>query len=88
MTQSHESLRDNYEVTGKELDVLVEEALKIPGVLGSRMTGGGFGGCTVSLMKREVVEMFTIEVGKNYTERTGYYADFYNVEVGDGARAL
>ena len=88
MTESHNSLRDNYEVTGKELDVLVEEALKVPCVLGSRMTGGGFGGCTVSLMKREVVETFIIEVGKNYTERTGYYADFYNVEVGDGARAL
>lgn len=88
MTESHRSLKDNYEVTGKELDVLVEEALKVPGVLGSRMTGGGFGGCTVSLMKREAVEMFIIEVGKNYTERTGYYADFYNVEVGDGARAL
>ncbi len=88
MTKSHQSLRDNYEVSGKELDVLVEEALKVPGVYGSRMTGGGFGGCTVSLMKREVVEMFTIEVGKNYTERTGYYADFYNVEIGDGARAL
>lgn len=88
MIESHRSLRDNYEVTGKELDVLVEEALKVPGVLGSRMTGGGFGGCTVSLMKREAIEMFTIEVGKNYTERTGYYADFYNVEIGDGARAL
>ena len=88
MTESHNSLRDNYEVSGKELDVLVEEALKVPGVLGSRMTGGGFGGCTVSLMRREALEMFTIEVGKNYTERTGYYADFYNVEVGDGARAL
>ena len=88
MVESHNSLRDKYEVTGRELDVLVEEALKIPGVLGSRMTGGGFGGCTISLMKKEVVEMFTIEVGKNYTERTGYYADFYNVEVGDGARAL
>lgn len=88
MVESHRSLRDNYEVTGKELDVLVEEALKVSGVLGSRMTGGGFGGCTISLMKKEAVEMFTIEVGKNYTERTGYYADFYNVEVGDGARAL
>lgn len=88
MIESHRSLRDNYEVTGKELDVLVEEALKVPGVLGSRMTGGGFGGCTVSLMKREAIEMFIIEVGKNYTERTGYYADFYNVEIGDGARAL
>lgn len=88
MIESHYSLRDNYEVTGKELDVLVEEALKIPGVLGSRMTGGGFGGCTITIMKKEAVEMFTIEVGKNYTERTGYYADFYKVEIGDGARAL
>lgn len=88
MVQSHESLRDNYEVTGKELDVLVEEALMIPGVIGSRMTGGGFGGCTISLMKKEAVEMFAIEVGKNYTERTGYYADFYNAEVGDGARTI
>ena len=88
MIESHRSLRDNYEVTGKELDVLVEEALKIPGVMGSRMTGGGFGGCTITLLKREAIETFIIEVGKNYTERTGYYADFYNVEVGDGARAL
>ncbi|MGN0334791.1 MAG: galactokinase [Lachnospiraceae bacterium] len=88
MIESHRSLRDNYEVTGKELDTLVEEALKIPGVIGARMTGGGFGGCTVSLMKKEAVEMFTIEVGKNYTERTGYYADFYLAEIGDGARTL
>ena len=88
MIESHRSLRDNYEVTGKELDVLVEEALKVPGVMGSRMTGGGFGGCTITLLKRDAIEMFIIEVGKNYTERTGYYADFYNVEVGNGARAL
>lgn len=88
MVESHRSLKENYEVTGKELDTLVEEAMKVPGVLGSRMTGGGFGGCTVTLMKREAIETFIIEVGKNYTERTGYYADFYNVEIGDGARAL
>lgn len=88
MVESHRSLKDNYEVTGKELDVLVEEALKVPGVLGSRMTGGGFGGCTITIMKKEAVEMFTIEVGKNYTEKTGYYADFYKVEIGDGARVL
>ena len=88
MIESHRSLRDNYEVTGRELDTLVEEALKVPGVLGSRMTGGGFGGCTVTLMKREAIEHFIIEVGKNYTEKTGYYAEFYNIEVGDGARAL
>lgn len=88
MVESHRSLKENYEVTGKELDTLVEETMKVPGVLGSRMTGGGFGGCTVTLMKREAIETFIIEVGKNYTERTGYYADFYNVEIGDGARAL
>ena len=88
MVESHRSLKENYEVTGKELDTLAEEAMKVPGVLGSRMTGGGFGGCTVTLLKREAIETFIIEVGKNYTERTGYYADFYNVEIGDGARAL
>lgn len=88
MVESHMSLKENYEVTGKELDVLVEEALKVPGVLGARMTGGGFGGCTVSLMKRDAVETFIKEVGKNYTERTGYYADFYNIEVDDGARVI
>lgn len=88
MNESHRSLKVNYEVTGRELDTLVEEAMKVPGVLGSRMTGGGFGGCTVTLMRRESIEHFIIEVGKNYTEKTGYYADFYNVEVGDGARAL
>ena len=88
IVESHMSLKHNYEVTGKELDVLVEEALKVPGVLGARMTGGGFGGCTVSLMKRNVVEQFIESVGKNYTERTGYYADFYNIEVDDGARVL
>ena len=88
MVESHMSLKHNYEVTGKELDVLVEEALKVPGVLGARMTGGGFGGCTVSLMRREVVDQFIEVVGKNYTERPGYYADFYNIEVDDGARVL
>lgn len=88
MLESHLSLKENYEVTGRELDTLVEEAMKVPGVVGSRMTGGGFGGCTVSLLKKEAIETFVIEVGKNYTEKTGYYADFYTVEVGDGARAL
>ncbi len=88
MIESHESLRDNYEVSGRELDILVEEALKIPGVIGSRMTGGGFGGCTISLMKKDSVEAFVKEVGKNYAERTDYEAAFYPAEVGDGARVL
>ena len=58
MIESHRSLRDNYEVTGKELDVLVEEALKVPGVMGSRMTGGGFGGCTVAVVRNDCIENY------------------------------
>lgn len=88
MNQSHDSLRDDYEVTGKELDTLVEEARKIPGTLGSRMTGAGFGGCTVSLVKEEAIEDFIRQVGKNYEERTGVTADFYIAEVGDGAKKI
>ncbi|WP_438432036.1 galactokinase [Gorillibacterium sp. sgz500922] len=88
MVASHDSLRDQYEVTCKELDVMVEEALKLPGVLGSRMTGAGFGGCTVSLVKDEAVDEFIAKVGKAYAERTDYRADFYVGEIGDGAKAL
>ncbi len=88
MIQSHNSLRDLYEVTGIELDTLVEEALKIDGVVGSRMTGAGFGGCTVSLVKEDVVEKFKEEVGRNYYERVGLNAAFYVCEAGDGAKEL
>lgn len=82
MNESHISLRDDYEVTGEELDTLVEEAWKIDGVIGSRMTGAGFGGCTVSLVKDEAVEEFIEKVGAAYKERIGYAADFYAVEIG------
>jgi len=85
MVQSHESLRDLYEVTGEELDVLFEEAMKVDGCVGSRMTGAGFGGCTVSIVKDEAVEGFIEKVGKNYTKRTGNVADFYVAEIGRGA---
>lgn len=88
MIASHESLRDDYEVTGIELDTLVEEALKINGVIGSRMTGAGFGGCTVSIVKDEAVDEFIEKVGKAYKEKIGYAADFYVVEVGDGPSRL
>lgn len=88
MNQSHDSLRDDYEVTGIELDTLVEEARKIPGTIGSRMTGAGFGGCTVSLVKEDAIDEFISVVGKNYEERTGLKADFYIAEVGDGAKGL
>lgn len=88
MVGSHNSLRDLYEVTGIELDTLVEEALKIDGVLGSRMTGAGFGGCTVSIVKEDAVEKFIEIVGKNYYERVGLKASFYVSEVGDGGREI
>ena len=84
MNESHVSLRDDYEVTGLELDTLVEEAWKIDGVIGSRMTGAGFGGCTVSIVKDEAVDLFIDKVGKAYKDKIGYNADFYVVEIGPG----
>ncbi len=88
MNESHDSLRDDYEVTGAELDSLVEEAWKVEGVIGSRMTGAGFGGCTVSIVKDEAVDDFIARVGKAYKARIGYAAGFYVVKVGSGPRSL
>ena len=88
MTQSHISLRDDYEVTGLQLDSLAEAAWKVEGVLGSRMTGGGFGGCTVSLVRDEAIPTFIEQVGAEYTEKTGLKADFYIAEIGDGAHRV
>lgn len=88
MNESHVSLRDDYEVTGVELDTLVEAAWKADGVIGSRMTGAGFGGCTVSIVKSEAVDSFIEKVGKEYNEKTGLTADFYVVEVGGGPQKL
>jgi galactokinase len=82
---SHDSLRDLYEVTGEELDIMVEEAKKISGVLGSRMTGAGFGGCTVSLVEDEQVDGFIKNVGENYQKRTNLEPEFYVANVGQGA---
>ena len=84
MNASHVSLRDDYEVTGIELDTLVEEAWKVDGVIGSRMTGAGFGGCTVSIVKKEAIDGFIEKVGAEYLKKIGYAADFYVVEIGDG----
>lgn len=84
MNASHVSLRDDYEVTGIELDTLVEEAWKVDGVIGSRMTGAGFGGCTVSIVKTEAIDGFIEKVGAEYLKKIGYAADFYVVEIGDG----
>jgi galactokinase len=88
MNGSHDSLRDDYEVTGNELDTMVEEARKIEGVIGSRMTGGGFGGSTVSLVKDEAVDNFIETVGKNYEKRTGLKPEFYVAEIGQGGHRL
>lgn len=84
MIASHNSLRDDYEVTGEELNTLVEEFLKQEGVVGARMTGAGFGGCAVSIVKEEYVDAFIENVGNAYKEKIGYAADFYVVEIGDG----
>lgn len=88
MTQSHESLRDLYEVTGVELDTLVEEALKIDGTIGSRMTGAGFGGCSVSLVREDAVDAFIDTVGKEYEKKIGYAASFYVSDISDGGMEL
>ncbi|MBD1379756.1 galactokinase [Metabacillus arenae] len=88
MNESHVSLKNDYEVTGHELDALVESAWKQHGVIGSRMTGAGFGGCTVSIVESEHIESFINNISQLYTEKTGLEADFYVVEVGDGAREL
>lgn len=88
MNASHVSLRDDYEVTGPELDCMAEEAWKIDGVIGSRMTGGGFGGCTVSLVKEEAIDTFIEKVGKAYEAKIGIKPEFYVAEIGDGARKI
>lgn len=88
MNASHVSLRDDYEVSCEEIDILVDEAWKIPGVIGSRITGGGFGGCTVSIVKDEAIDIFKEQVEKAYEEKSGKTAEFYIVEVGDGPYML
>ncbi|GIP37863.1 galactokinase [Paenibacillus sp. J31TS4] len=88
MIESHASLRNLYEVTGPELDAMTEEALKIPGVLGSRMTGAGFGGCTVSLVEEDQAQPFIRQVGAAYEARTGLTPEFYVCDIGDGVQEI
>jgi len=88
MNLSHDSLKDDYEVTGTELDTLVYEGRKLPGVIGTRMTGAGFGGCTVSIVLKEEAENFMIKLAKAYTIKTGLVPDFYQPEIGNGAGKL
>ena len=88
MNASHVSLRDDYEVSCEEIDILVDLAWKIPGVIGSRITGGGFGGCTVSIVKNDAVDTFIDSIGKAYREKVGHDAEFYVVEIGDGGHVI
>lgn len=88
MYASHGGLRDMYEVSCPELDILVEEARKIDGVLGARMMGGGFGGCTINLVRRDSIEEFTQTVRKQYTEKTGMEIEVYRTQIGDGAKVM
>ena len=88
MNASHVSLRDDYEVSCQEIDILVDLAWKIPGVVGSRITGGGFGGCTVSIVKNDAVDTFISTVGEKYKEAVGHEAEFYVVDIGDGAHKI
>ncbi|MFK9092174.1 galactokinase [Bacillus salipaludis] len=88
MNQSHISLRDDYEVTGVELDRLVEAAWRQPGVIGARMTGAGFGGCAIAIVENEAVENFIANVGTAYLDEIGYVADFYVASIGDGAKEI
>jgi galactokinase len=85
MNQSHDSLKDDYEVTGLELDTLVYEGRKLPGVIGTRMTGAGFGGCTVSIVKKSESARFMTELASVYQSKTGLFPEFYQPEIGNGA---
>ena len=88
MNASHVSLRDDYEVSCEEIDILVDLAWETEGVIGSRITGGGFGGCTVSIVKNESVDHFISSIGAAYKEKVGHEAEFYVVEIGDGAHKI
>ncbi|MGN0244016.1 MAG: galactokinase [Lachnospiraceae bacterium] len=88
MNQSHISLRDDYEVSCEEIDLLVDLAWKVDGVIGSRITGGGFGGCTVSIVRNDAVDAFIETVGKQYREKVGHEAEFYIVDIGEGVMKL
>ena len=88
MNETHISLRDDYEVSCAEVDALVEIAWATEGVLGARITGGGFGGCTVNIVKNDAVDIFVEKIKKEYKEKTGIEAEIYFANIGDGARKL
>ncbi len=88
MNESHQSLRDDYEVTGIELDTIVQAAWEHNGVLGARMTGAGFGGCAIAMIQKDNVEEFKKNINAIYHETVGYDATFYTAAIGDGAKEI
>ena len=88
MNESHQSLKEDYQVSCREIDILVDMAQAMPGVLGSRITGGGFGGCTVSIVRNDAVDGFISQIGKTYQEKVSHEAEFYVVDIGDGAKII
>lgn len=88
MNQSHISLRDDYEVTGPELDAIVQAAWDQPGILGARMTGAGFGGCAIAIVENDKIDDFIDQVGKQYLDQIGYPGEFYIAQISDGPKLL
>ena len=88
MYDSHQSLRDDYQVSTERLDFLVEKAMSFDGTLGSRLTGAGFGGCTVNLVRGDRVDMFCKTIGDAYQHKFTARADFYPIKVADGVREI
>ena len=88
MHDAHVSMRDDYEATGVELDTLAELAWEQPGVIGSRMTGGGFGGCTVSIVENDAREAFERDITEKYTKKIGYAPSFYVADIADGTHRI
>jgi galactokinase len=88
MQKSHASLRDDYEVSCNELDVMANLANNFPGCVGARMTGGGFGGCTINLVRAEQVEEFAIHMREGYQGATGIAPEIYSCSAADGASEL
>jgi galactokinase len=88
LVASHNSLRDLYEVTGKELDTIVDESLRAEGCIGSRMTGAGFGGCAIAVVKKDCIDSFINTVKVNYTSKIGYEPSFYMSGIGEGTQEI
>jgi galactokinase len=88
MYSSHDSLKNLYEVSGKELDTIVEFCLGYPEVAGARMTGAGFGGCAIALVKKDYFEDFSLKITDYYTQKIGYAPSVYSSEIGAGVREL